>query len=82
MVWEPEKFTREQRCAAGSAITQARIVVYRLRRDSAASRDAVGPVAVNAYRRVEDMLAMLYDDLYGLEGSGGAVRIPQPPSAS
>ncbi|MDQ2638070.1 MAG: hypothetical protein M3Y83_14475 [Actinomycetota bacterium] len=83
MSWEPEKFTPEQRKAAGRAITQAQIAVCRFRFSAAGpAGDACTTAALNAYLRVEDMLSMLYDDVYGLDGSGSTDRIPQPPNAS
>jgi hypothetical protein len=46
-------------------------------------RNELGPqhaeLVAQIYSRVDDLLAMLYDDIYGLDGSG--VQIPQPPSA-
>lgn len=78
MPWNPETFTPEQRRAAASALTQARISVYQLNRAEFGPSSA--GIAARAYSRVDDLLAMIYDDLHGLDGSGA--QIPQPPSAS
>jgi hypothetical protein len=75
MAWEPESFTQEQRRAASKAIVRAQVLVDSLdcREFGTGSAEAVG----RAYSRVDDLLAMLYDDLYGLDASA-----PQWPSAS
>jgi hypothetical protein len=75
MTWNPDSFTPAQRQAAAKAIVRAQVIVDRL------DRNEFGPgcaeILARAYNRVDDMLAMLYDDLYGLDGGN-----PQWPSAS
>lgn len=73
--WAPESFTPEQRRAASKAIVRAQVLVDKLDRKEFGVRnaEAVG----RAYSRVDDLLAMLYDDVYGLDASGA-----QWPSAS
>ena len=71
MAWEPDKFTEEQRSAAGKAITQAQRLVYRL--EHTVDNKSVDEVL----RQMDDMLAMLYEDLYG-----ASLIADYPPSAN
>ena len=75
MAWEPESFTPEERRCAAKALVRAQALVDRLDRDEFG--EASADVVRHAYSRVDDLLAMLYDDLYGLDESN-----PQWPSAS
>lgn len=77
MAWEPEKFTREQRLAAASAIVQAQIALYQLRLRSAEFGREHTAAVKDAYRKAESLLSMIYEDLHGFDE-----QIPQPPSAS
>ncbi|BBZ65771.1 hypothetical protein MINS_12000 [Mycolicibacterium insubricum] len=80
MPWEPENFAPAERKAAGSAVVQAQVVVYKLRVNASEFGAEHAAAVTGAYLRVGDMLDMLYHDIYGLDGTGSV--IPQPPSAS
>ncbi len=67
MAWEPESFTSEQRRGAAKAIVRAQGLVGLL--DPGEFGPNNSEIAVKIYARVDDMLAMLYDDLYGLDSS-------------
>jgi hypothetical protein len=73
--WRPESFDLAQRRAAAGAIAQMANIVGRLDREEFGRPNK--ELVAKVYSRVDDMLAMLYDDLYGLDGCE-----PQPPSAS
>ena len=75
MAWAPESFTHEQRRAASKAIVRAQVLLDSLdcKEFGIHNAEAVG----RAYSRVDDLLAMLYDDIYGIDASGA-----QWPSAS
>ncbi|WP_301120316.1 hypothetical protein [Mycolicibacterium fortuitum] len=72
MTWEPSQFTYEQRSAAGKAITQAHRLIDRL--EFSAQTDSARAVL----KQADDMLAMLYQDLYGASLIGDY----PPPNAS
>jgi hypothetical protein len=76
MAWIPEQFTPEQRFAAAKAIVHAQVSVDRLDRSEFGADNA--EVAARIYSRVDDLLAMIHEDIYGL---AGAEDYP-PPSAS
>jgi hypothetical protein len=72
MAWERESFTPEQRRSAAKAIVRAQGLVGHLDRTEYGPDNA--EIVAKAYGRVDDMLAMLYDDIYGL----GAVSAQWP----
>ena len=75
MAWEPESFTPEQRLAAGLTLVRVKGTIQHLDRAEfgAANAELVGRI----YKRVDDVIAMLHHDVYGLDGDG-----PQPPSVT
>jgi hypothetical protein len=73
MAWEPDTFTAGERRTAGLAIVQAQLIVDVLR---ATSTD---PQAQDVLKQADDMLAMLYEDLYS---STSIEDYPPEPSAS
>jgi hypothetical protein len=75
MAWEPESFTSAQRRAASKAIVRAQVLLDSLDRQEFGAHNT--EAVRRAYSRVDDLLAMLYDDLYGLDASN-----PQWPNAS
>lgn len=63
MPWEPETFTRAERMAAAKAVVHAQVAVDRLDRGEFGSANA--DVVARAYARIDDLLAMIHEDLYG-----------------
>lgn len=63
MTWEPESFTSDQRRAAAKAVVRAQGLLDHLDRKEFGLNNA--EMVTRIYARVDDMLAMLYDDLYG-----------------
>ena len=75
MAWEPDSFTPEERRSAAKALVRVQALVDRLDRNEFG--EASADVVRRAYSRADDLLAMLYDDLHGLDESN-----PQWPSAN
>lgn len=71
MSWDPDTLTSAERRIAAKTVVQVQVLLNRLVRSN--SGDEV------AFARVDDMLAMMYEDLYGLDL--GVEDYP-PPSAS
>ena len=76
MVWTPESFTPEQRFAAAKAIVHAQVSVDRLDRSEFGADNV--ELAARIYSRVDDLLAMIHEDIYGFAAAEGY----PPPSAS
>lgn len=75
MSWRPETFTPEQRRAAAKTVVRAQVLVDQLDRNEFGRANA--ELITHVYSRIDDMLAMLYEDLYAFDD-----REPQAPSAS
>jgi hypothetical protein len=75
MAWEPETFSREQRRTAAKAVVRAQVMVDRLDRNEFGAGSAA--LVARAYLRVDDMLAMLLEDLYTLD----EIEPQSPPSS-
>ena len=76
LTWEPEKFTREQRRAAGRTVVRAQVLVDRLDRNEFGIANA--GLVTSVYRRIDDLLSLLYQDLYGLDESKPILQSPGP----
>lgn len=75
MAWQPESFTRAERRAAAKAVVRAQVLIDQLDRSEFGSQNV--ELIAQVYARVDDLLAMIYEDIYGYDASR-----PQPPSAS
>lgn len=73
MSWEPQSFTRDQRRGAGKTIGRVQSLIHHL------DPHEFGPDSADlipqAYSRVDDLLDMVYQDIYGIDGTN-----PQPPT--
>jgi hypothetical protein len=67
MAWEPESFTPEQRFAAAKAVVRAQVSVDHLDREELGAQNA--DLVHKVYLRVDDLLAMIHEDIYGVTGA-------------
>lgn len=74
MTWQPDTFTREERRAAAKAIVRAQVSVDRLDRSEFGSENT--ELVKVVYRRIDDLLSMIHEDIYGYDAKGNPAQLP------